>query len=163
RSDDAPSNESRQARLQGVALSPGSELGRVETLPTFEGLAALWAAREAENPEASGREGKRTMRVEDAFANLVRDLGKARRRVAPRLDANQQTALDSLALLETDSRLLEALAEEGAKGNVPLAMRKVARDYAQAPYRGAVAAAVQGWLAERSEEVEELCLLVAAR
>src|SRR5690606_17757779 len=68
------------------------------------------------------------------------------------------------ALLESDSRFLELLAEEGAKsGNVPLALRKVAREYAQAPYRSTMAGSVRGWLAERAEEVEELCLLVAAR
>src|SRR5690606_36067949 len=86
------------------------------------------------------------------------------KKVAPKLDEAQRTALESLALRESDSRFLQLLAEEGAKaGNIPLALRKVAREYAQTPYRSGVAGSVQGWLAERAEEIEELCLLVAAR
>lgn len=165
RSETAPSKESRRARLEGTSLSPGSELGRVETLPTFEGLGARWAAMEAEQPASAGEAATwRAGRVKDAFENLVRDLSRARKKVAPKLDTAQRTALESLALLESDSRFLEMLAEEGAKSsNVPLALRKVAREYAQAPYRSSMAGSVQGWLAERAEEVEELCLLVAAR
>ncbi|WP_053235555.1 GAF domain-containing protein [Sandaracinus amylolyticus] len=165
RSEVSPSKESRRARLEGESLSPGSELGRVETLPTFEGLAARWAAMEAEQPADVGVAATwRASRVKDAFETLVRDLSKARKKVAPKLDGAQRTALESLALLESDSRFLEMLAEEGAKGgNIPLALRKVAREYAQAPYKSTVAGSVQGWLAERAEEVEELCLLIAAR
>lgn len=167
RSEVAPSKESRRVRLEGQPLSSGEELGRVETLPTFEGLAAIWAAREAaaEPPaDEAAAAVRRATQVREAFEVLVRDLSRARKKIAPRLDESARRALDSLALLETDSRFLEALAEEGAKAaNVPLALRKVAREYAQAPYRGAMAGSVQGWLAERSEEIEELCLLLAAR
>lgn len=162
RSETAPSKESRRVRLEGVALAPGSELGRVETLPTFEGLAALWGAKEAEldrpGPEGAAR---RAAQVRDAFESLVRDLGRARRKVAPVLEEAQRTALESLALIETDSRFLEMLADEASKTNVPLALRKIARDYAAVPYKRT--AAQQSWLLERSEEVEELCLLLAAR
>jgi phosphotransferase system enzyme I (PtsP) len=174
RSEIAPSKESRRVRLEGTKLSSGTELGRVETLPTFEGLAALWRARDAKEREQKTSAGSgqddaesallRAREVRNAFETLVRDLTRARKRVAPKLSESHRRALDSLALLETDSRFIEALAEEAARsGDVPLALRKVAREYAQAPYRGAMADSVQGWLADRSEEVEELCLLLAAR
>jgi phosphotransferase system enzyme I (PtsP) len=167
RSETAPSKESRRARLEGESLSAGSELGRVETLPTFEGLAALWGAKDASESDAAANDpaqaARRAAQVKDAFESLAKDLGKARKRVAPKLGEPHRTALDALSLLESDSRFLEALADEGSKGNVPLALRKVARDYAQVPYRSGPGTPVQGWLTERSEEVEELCLLVAAR
>jgi phosphotransferase system enzyme I (PtsP) len=155
--------ESCRARLEGSSLGPGRALGRVETLPTFEGLAALWGAREADRDlEGAAGAPRRAAQVREAFELLARDLARARRKVAPRLTESQRAALDALALLEADTRFLEALADEGAKGNVPLAMRKVARGYAQVAYRRAAAAGGE-FLAERSEEVEELCLLVAAR
>ncbi len=168
RNETVPSHESQRVRLEGTRLSSGSELGRVETLPTFEGLAALWRARDARENEQKADDAERALsrarEVRDAFEALVRDLSRARKRVAPKLSESHRHALDSLALLETDSRFIEALAEEAARsGDVPLALRKVAREYAQAPYRGAMADSVQGWLADRSEEVEEFCLLLAAR
>ena len=165
RSETAPSKESRRVRLEGRALAPGRELGRVETLPTFEGLAALWGAREAEQ-DLPGPDGspRRAAQVREAFEGLVKELGKARRKVMGKLDEAQRTALESLALLETDSRFLEMIADEASKANVPLALRKIARDYAAVPFKGgARPGPAQGWLLERAEEVEELCLLVAAR
>lgn len=174
RSETAPSGESRRARLEGTRLSSGSELGRVETLPTFEGLSALWRARDARDRERKTYAGSpeneaesallRASDVRSAFETLVRDLARARKRVAPKLSESHRHALDALALLETDTRFIEALAEEAARsGDVPLALRKVAREYAQTPYRGAMADSVQDWLADRSEEVEAFCLLLAAR
>jgi phosphotransferase system enzyme I (PtsP) len=165
RDEAAPSKESRRTRLEGQSLSPGTELGRVETLPTFEGLAAIWGAREAERDLADGgpSPARNAALVRDAFEGLVKDLGRARRKVAGKLEGSKLVALESLALLESDSRFFEMLSDEGSKGNVPLALRKIARDYAQVPYRNRSVDAAHGWLLERAEEVEELCLLLAAR
>ncbi len=163
RADTSPDDESRVARLEGVALSSGAELGRVETLPTFEGLAALERAElgdEADSmaPEAAAR---RVERLTEAFASLVRDLARVRRRLTPEVSEQDQRHLAGIALVEEDSRLLAALEEEAARANLPLAVRKVAREYAQVRYRPG--ADPSEWLAERAEEVEDFLLLVAAR
>lgn len=163
RSETSPEDESRIARLEGVALSPGAELGRVETLPTFEGLAALERAELGDEADAMtpAVAARRVERMHEAFASLARDLARVRRRLTPEVSEAAQHYLSGIALLEEDSRLLSALEEEASRANLPLAVRKVAREYAQARYRpGADRSA---WLAERAEEVEDFLLLVAAR
>ena len=159
RSEQAPSKESRRARLAGQATSPGTELGRVETLPTFEGLAAIGGAQEAERGDEPP--AARVARVTAAFEGLAKELARVRRKVAPKLTPSHRDALESVALLESDSRFHDAISDEGKEGNAALALRKIARGYAQVPYRAPAGA--QGWLLERAEEVEELCLLVASR
>jgi phosphotransferase system enzyme I (PtsP) len=164
RSETSPEeDESRIARLEGIALSPGAELGRVETLPTFEGLAALERAELGDDADATTKESgaRRVARLDEAFASLARDLSRVRRRLTPEVSEAAQHYLSGIALLEEDSRLLSALQEEAARTNLPLAVRKVAREYAQARYRKGADPSV--WLAERAEEVEDFLLLVAAR
>ena len=162
RADSGPEDESRIARLEGVLLSPGAELGRVETLPTFEGLAALERAELGDEADATTREAsdRRRQRLNDAFLALTRDLARVRRRLAPEVSAPAQQHLSGIALLEEDSRLLTALEDEASRANLPLAVRKVAREYAQARYRPGADRSL--WLAERTEELEDFLLLLAA-
>lgn len=175
RTDVAPSDEPQAARVAGVPLVSGRAMGRVETLPTFEGLAALERATQAAeghtddaSPELVAR---RRDRIAAAFDALVKDLAAVRKRLAPSLAPETVTALETLALLESDARLREALLDEGPKQNVALGVRKVARDYVQAVYKATRAmpgaagsgADTRAWLVERSAEIEELCLLLTAR
>lgn len=163
RRSDTEAEAARVALLPGTPLSPGDALGRVETLPTFEGLAALERAELGDEADAVTPEtnAKRRQRIEDAHATLVRDLSKVRKKLAHDLPSAMQSQLAGLALLEEDGRLLESLADTASVTNLPLGIRKVAREYAQALYRrGADPGA---WLVGRSEEVEDFCLLIAAR
>lgn len=164
RSEDDASDSSHPARLEGVGLAGGAELGRIETLPTFEGLAALERKRSGELADATSAhaiEGRKN-RVKAAFEELERDLARARKKIEPSIEARFLPALANLALLETDGRLVEAIEREVPKQNLALGLRRVARDYVQAALR-AQPGADQGMLAERSDEVEELCRLIAAR
>ena len=163
RRTDTEAESARVALLPGTPLSTGDGLGRVETLPTFEGLAALERAEHGDEADGTTPElvARRRARLEEAHASLVRDLGKTRKRLAAQMDTAMQGELAGLALLEEDGRLLESLAESASSTNLPLGVRKVAREYAQALYRrGADPGA---WLAGRTDEVEDFCLLVAAR
>lgn len=163
RRSDTEAESARVAFLPGVPLAPGDALGRVETLPTFEGLAALERAELGDEADATSGEvvARRRQRIEDAHASLVRDLGKTRKRLVHDLPSSMQSQLAGLALLEEDGRLLESLADNASPTNLPLGVRKVAREYAQALYRrGAEPGA---WLEGRAEELEDFCLLVAAR
>jgi phosphotransferase system enzyme I (PtsP) len=173
RTDVTPAEEPQAARLEGVPLAPGRAMGRVETLPTFEGLAAIERADEGNvaddtSPDAITR---RRERITLALDGLVKDLASVRKRLGPQLPTEAAAGLETLALLETDGRLREALLDEGAKQNVALGIRKVARDYVQAVYKAkrsmpptaTSAADTRAWLVERSAEIEELCLVLAAR
>ena len=163
RRSDTEAESARVALLLGTALAPGDALGRVETLPTFEGLAALERAGLGDEADSTSvaHVAARKQRLEDAHASLVRDLGKARTKLAQDLSLPAQSQLSGLALLEEDGRLHESLLESASSHNLALGVRKVAREYAQALYRrGADPGA---WLAGRAEEVEDFCLLVAAR
>ncbi len=158
-------DEPRSARLEGVGLSPGAELGRIETLPTFEGMAALERARLGDRADSTGpaEVAERQARVRAALADVVKDLARQRKRLGPMLAPAQLGVLESLALLEEDGRLIESIDDECARQNVALALRKVAREYAQAAVRASRGGAGAATLVTRSEEIEDLCLLVAAR
>lgn len=173
RTDVTPAEEPQTARLSGVALSPGRAIGRVETLPTFEGLAGIERAKEGDPADETTPElvARRRERIADALGALVKDLGSIRRRVTRELDPASAQELETLALLEEDGRFREALIDEGSRQNLALGMRKVARDYAQAVYKAARNAAQaaggkgipDAWLTQRSAELEEFCLVLAAR
>jgi phosphotransferase system enzyme I (PtsP) len=157
RTEDDASASHHPARLEGRPVAPGAELGRIETLPTFEGLAALERRRSSRELVDEGTE--RLRRVRTALEELRAAFTKVRKRVEPALTPAERGALASLALLEADGRLLEAIEREVPAQNLALALRRVARDYAQA----AIRTGDDARLAERSDEVEELCRLVAAR
>ena len=158
----AASEEPRSARLEGVSLSPGRAMGRVETLPTFEGLAAVERAHEGDPADESTPElvqGRRA-RIEEALGLVIKDLEKVRKRFGA--DAAMRAELEMLALLESDAVFREALLAEVPTQNVALGLRKMAREYAQVPYRRRGEPA-DPWLTMRSTEVEEFCLLLGAR
>lgn len=157
RTEDDASTDHHPARLEGKPVSPGAELGRIETLPTFEGLAALERKRVITTGAGDGKERHR--RVLAALEELTASFAKVRKRLEPVLAPPHRAALEILALLETDGRLLEAIGREVPSQNLALALRRVARDYAQA----AIRTGDDAQMAERSDEVEELCRLVAAR
>lgn len=170
RIDVAPAEAPQAARLEGVALSPGCAMGRVETLPTFEGLAAIERANEGDlaDDTSPALVLRRRERMAAELDKLVKELAVARKRLASQLAPEALGALESLALLESDGRLREALLDEGTKQNVALGVRKVARDYVQAVYKakrsaGPASSETRAWLLERSAEIEELCLVLAAR
>ncbi len=163
RRSDTEAEAARVALLPGMPLSPGDALGRIETLPTFEGLAALERAELGDEADATTPElaTRRRQRIEDAHASMVRDLVKVRKRLTHDIPESMQSQLTGLALFEQDGRLLESLADGVAATNLPLGVRKVAREYAQALYRSG--ADPGAWRQGRAEEVEDFCLLVAAR
>jgi phosphotransferase system, enzyme I, PtsP len=142
---------SRSARLHGVPLSAGDTLGRVETLPPL----AL------EPSTAIG--GERTLSASVAFDQVSRELSRGFARVQPSLDVDARRRMAVLALLFDDQRLRELAMEECNQAGLVPGLRRVAREYARAPYRAGVSAAEGGdWMAERAAEVEDLCLLVSA-
>lgn len=151
---DAP----RAARLSGRALVAGSALGRVETSPTFEGLAALARARGADSLSAEVR----LRRVGQMLEDLSRDLDRARQSVESALGPEERAGLMSVALLWHDGRLRELVQEKAQReGNPVVALREVARLYARAPYE--LEGAADPAMTERSAEIEALCLQLAAR
>ena len=161
----AASEEPRTARLEGAALSKGRAMGRVETLPTFEGLAAVERSREGDPADESTPElvQRRRARIEEAFSLLTKDLERIRKRFEG--DASMRVELETLALLESDGVFRETLLDEVPTQNVALGLRKMARDYAQVPYkrRQGESQTADKWLTLRSTEVEEFCLLLASR
>jgi phosphotransferase system enzyme I (PtsP) len=171
RIDVAPAEGPQAVRLEGVGLAPGRAMGRVETLPTFEGLAAIERANEGDLADDTSPElvARRRERMGAELDKLVKELAAVRKRVGPHLANDALVSLESLALIETDGRLREALLDEGTKQNVALGVRKVARDYVQAVYKAKRSVApgpandTRAWLVERSAEIEELCLVLAAR
>ena len=121
--DDSP----RHARLRGRGLSEGMALGRAETSPTFEGLAAIARARgivlDAD---------ERAERLGDALDHIARGLRKVAGPLA--LDDAKRAELEGLFVL-FDDQILRRLVEEksAAEPNPALAMRDVAKAYARAP------------------------------
>ncbi|MCB9598049.1 MAG: GAF domain-containing protein [Sandaracinaceae bacterium] len=153
RQEDDPADESpRHALLRGRGLAGGIALGRVETPPTFEGLAAVARKR--------GLVVDPALRIEHLGSALGRIERKLRRVSATlELDPATRGRLDALFLV-FDDQVLQRLARERAQqeANPALVMRDVARAYARAPYM--VAGAPDGESTERSAEVETLCLQV---
>jgi len=148
--DDAP----RKAQLGGRGLSPGAVLGRVETSPTFEGLAALARARGmAEDVDVEVRR----LRLEHGLEATARELTRA----AEQLPPEARETLAGLFLLWDDQRFRALVAEEADKElNPAVALRNVARAYARAVYAGN---APNEASTARSVEAETFCMQVAAR
>jgi phosphotransferase system enzyme I (PtsP) len=150
----------RKAQLSGRALSAGAALGRAETSPTFEGLAALSRARGlAELADPS----ERKKRVNAALEQVVKELTRTRRELEPKLGSRGKADLESIFMLWEDQRLRDMVEERAAKEpNPAAALRDVARVFARAPYevQGAI---VDASSTARSIEAETFCLQVAAR
>ncbi len=154
-SEDSTEASPRHARLRGRGLSGGAALGRVETPPTFEGLAAIARARGLADPTDGDARSRRLSQLLDA-------LEKSLRRTSGGLDLDPATraSVEGLLLVFQD-QVLRRLTDERARAepNPALAMRDVANAYARAPYL--VAGAPDEVSTERSAEVETICLQVA--
>ncbi|MEZ4339242.1 MAG: GAF domain-containing protein [Sandaracinaceae bacterium] len=153
RQEDDPADESpRHARLRGRGIAGGMALGRVETPPTFDGLAAVARKR--------GLVVEPTLRMEQITNALARVEKKLRKAASGlELDPATRARLDALLLVFED-QVLQRLARERAQAepNPAIVMSEVARAYARAPYM--VAGAPSEESTERSAEVETLCLQV---
>jgi phosphotransferase system enzyme I (PtsP) len=140
----------RTARLDGRGLGGGAALGRADVLPALDGI-------------AEPRGGRPGHEVALALSGLARELGRAETRVAATLEPRVRRELRALTLLLEDLRLRDRVVAECGSSGVVKGLSAVAREYARAPYRLPGGADAGSWLAERAVEVEELCLLVAAR
>ncbi len=167
----------QSARLAGAGVAPGTALGRAEPLAgwsTLEATAALGGVR-AEGGRADGSRTDGTdarsepAGVAQAFAALAKDLVRVERRLAPLLGPEAARALPGLLLVLEDQRLVELAVDAAREHGVVRGLKRVAREYAFAPYRagaGGPAGApgpADAWLMERASEIEDLCLLAAAR
>jgi phosphotransferase system, enzyme I, PtsP len=131
----------RSARLDGVALSPGTGLGRAEILPSLDSIGA----------------GRDARPVALALATVSRELDKARRQIEQKLDREALSGLRHLAMVLDDNRLRDLILSECVERGLTAGLCKVARDYARAAFRSPAA---DPWLAERAAEIEDLCVLV---
>ncbi|MGB0678650.1 MAG: GAF domain-containing protein [Polyangiales bacterium] len=138
-------------RLDGRPLVGGQALGRIETAPTFRALASSSAGVTAEAVLA-------------AFDAVQKELLRTAESIPEAAALWQQPQAQAMLLLLQDQRLrghVEHMAQE--EGPI-IGLRAVARSYALTPFRMGQGDAHSGeWIAARAEEVEDLCLLVAAR
>lgn len=149
--DDSP----RHARLRGRGLTSGVALGRVETAPTFEGLAAVARARGLVDAVADDDRVARLERTLDQYARALR-----RTASSLQLDESCRAEVAGVFLLFEDQILRRLIDERTrAEPNPALGMRDVAKAYARAPYL--IGDAPDAISTERSAEVEALCLQVA--
>ncbi|MGE3636783.1 MAG: GAF domain-containing protein, partial [Sandaracinaceae bacterium] len=122
----------RHAHLAGRARSSGAALGRLETLPTFEGLAAVARARglaDESDPE------RRIARVMSALDSAGRDFMRGFRLVEAGLPPAVSAHLHGLFVLWDDERLRDTVRERAAAEANPTAMlRDIARIYTQTTY-----------------------------
>jgi phosphotransferase system enzyme I (PtsP) len=139
---------SRTARLTATPMAPGVGLGRADPWPGPGGT------------RVTARPGDA---VAHAFVALGRELDRARRRIEPNLDPDALRRLRALAVVLDDSRLRELAISECAKSGVAGGLRRLAREYARAPYRlGGIEDDTDAWLTDRAAEIEDFCLLLGA-
>ncbi len=152
--DEAP----RHAQLGGRGRAPGAALGRLETAPTFEGLAAVARARGLEDEGAPAARAARNL---EALEHAGRDFRRGLKLVEGSLDPQVSAHLAGLFLMWEDQRLREVVTERAAEvPNPALAFRDVARLYARAPYH---AGEPDPSSRARTLEVESLCLAATLR
>jgi phosphotransferase system enzyme I (PtsP) len=151
--DRTPSKTARTARLDGRSLVPGMALGRAHIVPALAGVMDGGIQRDQRSPGHS---------VALALASLARELGRAAQEIHDLVtDAEIRLRLRALTLVLEDLRFRDLAVDACAAEGIGRGLLSVARDYARAPFRGAADA--DGWLADRSREIEDVCLLVAAR
>jgi len=137
----------RSARLNGQPLCDGIALGRALMLGTLE---ALRAPRLTNSDPAAV--------AESAFVSVGGLLDKARRRVDKDLAPEARAALASLCLMNEDQRLREMIRELCGQHGIVAGLKRVAREYAAAPY---MTGSSDPLLEQRAIELENLCLVVA--
>lgn len=154
REGDAADESPRHALLRGRGVAGVAALGRVETVPTFEGLAVVARARGlAETVDQDVRVGR--------IADLQQALARSLRRTAEKLELPDETRgwVEALLMVFEDQILQKLLDEQTrAEPNPALALREVARAYARAPY---LIGEPDPSSTQRSAEVEALCLQLA--
>jgi phosphotransferase system enzyme I (PtsP) len=138
----------RAVSLSGSPLAPGAGLGRAQTLPALAGGPSTM-------PRAAGG---RPDQVEELFEQVAGALGRLRTPLAPPLHAR---ACALVAMLY-DQRSRELAAEACSEQGLVAGLRHVVREYARVPYRLAAEDEGASWMRERAEEIEDLCVLVAA-
>jgi phosphotransferase system enzyme I (PtsP) len=149
----APAKSARNARLDGQGVAPGIALGRAHVVPALIGLVEGGVPRDARSPGHT---------VALALASLARELERAAQAVQDaEPDPETLVKLRALTLVLDDLRFRDRMVAACAEEGVMRGLRTVAQEYARAPLRGA--ADTDGWLADRAREIEDLCLLVAAR
>ncbi|MFW6050151.1 MAG: GAF domain-containing protein [Myxococcota bacterium] len=157
RSRDASARrKSRDVSLAGQPVSAGVAFGRARLLPTIDALLS-W--------DGNGEPGRRPTEVSipQAFDTVCRDLARSARRAADRLPPSAAMALGGLVPLLSDQRLREHAVRACAEHGIIRGLDSIVRAYARAPHRLSGDPAGSVWLAERAQDVEALCILVAAR
>ena len=145
----------QSARLAGVGVVPGIALGRAEPL-------AGWSSLEAP-AETTDLDREPATSIALAFAALGRDFVRVQKKLEPQLPAEATQALLGLLLVLEDQRLVELATESANEHGIARGLKRVAREYAFAPYRAGATGRADSWLADRAAEIEDLCLLTAAR
>ncbi|HVK73685.1 MAG TPA: GAF domain-containing protein [Kofleriaceae bacterium] len=135
-------DQTRTARLDGVALVPGAAMGRVAVLPTLASLVDRGA-----------------LDVIAALDRLPEELDRTIRRVRKSGDAEAIRAVDDVVLMISDGRLRERLA---ATPPTAPGLYAVARDYARAPFRVAAAQGATAVATARAGEIEDLLVVLYA-
>jgi phosphotransferase system enzyme I (PtsP) len=151
--DRMPPQAARTAKLDGRALARGLALGRAHVVPALDGVVDTGVPRSHARPGHA---------VALALASLARELGRARTDIEPAIAGTEALIrLRALSLLLQDLRFRDLAMAACAEHGIGRGLAQVAREYARAPYR--LAGDTDGWLTERSREIEDLCMLVGAR
>lgn len=140
---------SRDVALSAESVVEGKAIGSARPLPTVEGLL--------------GGSGEGGAEVAKAFGIVCQELAKGARKAMGSLSPSAVMALGALVPLLSDQRLREHVVRACAQLGPAKGLDEVARAYARTPYRVAGDHEARSWLAERAQDVEDLCLLVAAR
>jgi phosphotransferase system, enzyme I, PtsP len=139
----------RDVVLLGRMGTPGLAWGAARIFPTLGGLL-----------EGRALQGG----VEEALETVTRRLARSARRVARGMEGHHALALGGLLPLLNDQRLRSHVVRACEQEGVGPGLHAVAKAYARVPYRtGAPDPTSAEWLANRAQDVEDLCLLVAAR
>lgn len=140
---------SRDVALSGEPVVGGREVGWARLLPTVQGLM-----------EDSGEVATDAA---EAFDGVCRGLARGARRAMGSLPPSAVMSLGALVPLLSDQRLRDHAVRSIREHGPGPGLEAVVRAYARVPYRVAGDRASSEWLAERAQDVEDLCLLVAGQ
>jgi phosphotransferase system, enzyme I, PtsP len=162
----------RDALVVGEGMVEGVAMGRARPLPTMDSLlspsptpaGSPLALRARTPPPIWPCDLPDGADVGVALSAVCTDLQRAARKAAPGLPPDAASALAALLTITADQRLREHMGRACAERGARCGLEAVARAYARVPYRaGALDPEAAEWLAERAQDVDDLCLLVAAR
>lgn len=170
----------RAVALTGSGLAPGTGLGRALSLPSLGG-----------GPATLPRSPRKPGAIDELFEQVAGELEYALSRLSRCGSGRAQAASGAAAAAaETepvggrgdlgglarplharayalvamlyDQRVRELAASACSDQGLAAGLRHVVREYARVPYRLAAEDEGAAWLRERAEEIEDLCVLVAA-